>query len=400
MTSPQTSTSLSAVAPLAGRALAQAAKQTARDAGSGTVKAFFDANRSTIASLLPAHFPPDRMLKLALGALRTNPKLTGASLSSLLGAVVTCAQLGLEPNTPLGHAYLIPFDKRENRGGQWVTVETQVQVVIGYKGLLDMARRSGEIESISAHEICQNDKFEFEFGLDERLTHSYKLTDQRGPVVGFYAAAKLKGGGRCFEVMSLADVNAIRDESAKKNRAKKDAQGRYIITGPWADHYVEMGRKTVLRRLVKWLPISIENLALAAVVDGGTIKQAGAVEDIPYNVIDAETGEVLEPKGDGDDAQDQPPLQLENEPSATVPMSLQGLRRQPVRRTAAEPAPTQPSAASVEPQTLLERWDAYYNMADAHGDAHAAHIMPTEPDPRALALDAAASAPTEPPPMI
>ena len=107
---------------MTGREMAEASRKTAAEAGSATVKKFFEANRGTLEALLPKHFDSERMLKLALGALRTTPKLAGASLSSLLGSVVTCAQLGLEPNTPLGHAYLLPFDKREKRDGQWVTV--------------------------------------------------------------------------------------------------------------------------------------------------------------------------------------------------------------------------------------------------------------------------------------
>lgn len=285
---------------MTGREMAEASRKTASEAGSATVKRFFEANRGTLEALLPKHFDSERMLKLALGALRTTPKLSGASLSSLLGSVVTCAQLGLEPNTPLGHAYLLPFDKREKRDGQWVTVETQVQVIIGYKGMLDLARRSGQIVSIAAHEVCQNDEFRFAYGLDEELVHRPAMKD-RGPVVGFYAVAKLVGGGYSFEFMSTDEVNYIRDKAAEKNRAKKDAQGHPIITGPWADNYVEMGRKTALRRLFKYLPISIESLAFASAIDGNAVAAAASLEDVALNLshgesVDQETGEISDHK--------------------------------------------------------------------------------------------------------
>src|SRR5574337_311948 len=175
---------------MSGREMVEVSRKTAAEAGPATVKRFFEANRGTIMALLPKQFDAERMLKLALGALRTTPKLAQASNASLLGAVLTCAQLGLEPNTPLGHAYLLPFDKREKRGGEWVTVETQVQIIIGYKGMLDLARRSGQIVSISAHEVCQNDEFSFAYGLEEELVHRPAMT-QRGHVIGFYAVAKL-----------------------------------------------------------------------------------------------------------------------------------------------------------------------------------------------------------------
>ncbi len=296
MSATTTALRTAATSSMTGREMAEASRKTASEAGSATVKRFFEANRGTLEALLPKHFDSERMLKLALGALRTTPKLAGASLSSLLGSVVTCAQLGLEPNTPLGHAYLLPFDKREKRDGQWVTVETQVQVIIGYKGMLDLARRSGQIVSIAAHEVCQHDEFRFAYGLDEELVHRPAMKD-RGAVIGFYAVAKLVGGGYSFEFMSTDEINFIRDKAAEKNRAKKDAQGRPIITGPWAENYVEMGRKTALRRLFKYLPISIESLAFASAIDGNAVASAAPLEEVAFSLssvedVDQDTGEI------------------------------------------------------------------------------------------------------------
>ena len=346
-------TALKAIATsMTGPELAAASRKTAAEAGSGTVKKFFEANRGTLEALLPKHFDSERMLKLAIGALRTTPKLSGASLASLLGSVVTCAQLGLEPNTPLGHAYLLPFDKREKRDGQWVTVETQVQVIIGYKGMLDLARRSGQIVSIAAHEVCQNDDFRFAYGLDEELVHRPSMKD-RGAVIGFYAVAKLVGGGYSFEFMSCDEVNHIRDKAAEKNRAKKDGSGRPIITGPWADNYVEMGRKTVLRRLFKYLPISIESLAFAAAIDGNAVAAAAPLEEVAFDMsqsdaagVDQDTGEIL----------DQPAArQIEHQPAADpIPQQTRQAEREPVRR---QDAPQQQRAEEPwipSPEELAE----------------------------------------------
>lgn len=320
---------------MTGREMAEASRKTAAEAGSATVKKFFEANRGTLEALLPKHFDSERMLKLALGALRTTPKLAGASLSSLLGSVVTCAQLGLEPNTPLGHAYLLPFDKREKRDGQWVTTETQVQVIIGYKGMLDLARRSGQIVSIAAHEVCEGDDFRFAYGLEEELVHRPAMKD-RGAVIGFYAVAKLQGGGYSFEFMSTDEVNHIRDKAAEKNRAKKDNQGRPIITGPWLDNYVEMGRKTVLRRLFKYLPISIESLAFASAIDGNAVAAAAPLDEVVFDVsqqqdtpasVDQETGEILESA----------PAQIAHQPEPErIPQQTRQAEREPVRQQQAE----------------------------------------------------------------
>jgi recombination protein RecT len=239
--------------------LKQASKMVAREAGIGTVKTFFESQKATLAAVLPKHVSPDRMLKIALGALRTTPKLMECTVESLMGAVVQCSQLGLEPNTPLGHAYLIPFEKKRKDGNQWVTDKVETQIVIGYKGLIDLARRSGQVISISAHAVHANDHFDYAFGLDEKLEHR-PARSNRGPVTEFYAVAKLVGGGHAFDVMSAEDVNEIRDASQNYKFARDKSKT------VWGQHYEEMGRKTVLRRLFKYLPVSIE-LASAAVLD-------------------------------------------------------------------------------------------------------------------------------------
>ena len=233
-----------------------------------------DQKKGEIAKMLPQHLNAERLLK--------------CDVASLIGAIGQCAQMGLEPNTVLGHAYLVPFKvKRKDANGneRWVD---SVQVIIGYKGLIDLARRSGQIVSIAAHEVCTNDEFELVYGLDERLTHKPAL-DDRGDIVGFYAVAKLVGGGHAFEFMSLRQVEAIMLGTQSK--------GKY---GPWKDHFIEMGRKSVVRRLAKYLPLSIE-FQTAAALDG--LAEAGKDQHLdafdgeysivgPIEHIDEETGEI------------------------------------------------------------------------------------------------------------
>lgn len=372
---------------MTGREMAEASRKTAAEAGSATVKKFFEANRGTLEALLPKHFDSERMLKLALGALRTTPKLAGASLSSLLGSVVTCAQLGLEPNTPLGHAYLLPFDKREKRDGQWVTTETQVQVIIGYKGMLDLARRSGQIVSIAAHEVCEGDEFRFAYGLEEELVHRPAMKD-RGAVIGFYAVAKLQGGGYSFEFMSTDEVNHIRDKAAEKNRAKKDNQGRPIITGPWLDNYVEMGRKTVLRRLFKYLPISIESLAFASAIDGNAVAAAAPLEEVVFDVgqqqdapasVDQETGEIL----------DSAPAQIAHQPEPErIPQQTRQAEPEPVRQqqTRREEPPPVDAEWTPSPEELAEI--EARERAEAGGQSEPRQAAPAGRRPRGqMSLD-------------
>lgn len=255
------------------------AKLPANQAGGSTVSQFFEKNKGAMAAVLPNHVNPERMLKVALGAVRAVPKLLECTTESLFGAVIQCASLGLEPNTPLGHVYLIPFNNRAKS-------RTDVQVIIGYRGLLDLARRSGQIVSISAHAVRENDVFDFAFGLDERL-HHVPARDDAGQIIAFYAVAKLQGGGSAFDVMWRADVDRIMKATQSK--------GGY---GPWKDHYEEMGRKTAIRRLFKYLPVSIE-VARAVEIDGRG--EAGKDQGLD-TVLSGEWSVVDEPDDSAPDA--------------------------------------------------------------------------------------------------
>lgn len=277
--------------------------------------------KGEIAKMLPKHLNADRLLKVAQIAATTTPALAKCDVASLVGAIGQCAQMGLEPNTVLGHAYLVPFNtkrKDANGGERWVN---SVQVIIGYKGLIDLARRSGQIVSIAAHEVCENDQFDMAYGLDERLTHVPAM-GERGEVIGFYAVAKLKDGGFAFEFMSRHQVEKIRDGSQGWQQAMKFKK---TDIHPWSAHFVEMGRKTVIRRLAKFLPLSIEFQTAAALdeyaatgkdqhldsaLDGDYVivpddAPAGEGQDTPEQLtgtrethtaerVDQETGEILD----------------------------------------------------------------------------------------------------------
>ncbi|PRE44162.1 recombinase RecT [Burkholderia multivorans] len=290
--------------------LKQTSKMVARDAGIGSVKQFFESQKATLAAVLPSHVSPDRMLKIALGALRTTPKLMECTVESLMGAVVQCSQLGLEPNTPLGHAYLIPFEKKKKVGGEWVTEKVETQIVIGYKGLIDLARRSGQVVSIAAHAVYEHDHFDYAFGLNEKLEHKPAMS-ARGRVIAFYAVAKLVGGGHAFEVMSAEQVNEIRDASQNYKFARDKSKT------VWAQHYEEMGRKTVLRRLFKYLPVSIELASAAALDDVGASGRSQALD----TVLD---GDYITPTDDepDDDGEIDPPSGLTDQRQQQRDMTL------------------------------------------------------------------------------
>ncbi|MED0665744.1 recombination protein RecT [Bacillus badius] len=202
-----------------------------------TIAAYLKKMGPEIEKALPSHMNPDRMARIALTTIRSNPKLLEASISSLLGAVMQAAQLGLEPGL-VGHCYLIPF--RNGKTGQ-----TDVQFIIGYKGMIDLARRSGQIENIYSHAVFENDDFEYELGLHPKLVHK-PATGERGNMTHVYAVAHFKDGGYQFEVMDIQEIEKRRGRSKSKNN------------GPWVTDFEEMAKKTVIRHMWKYLPISIE----------------------------------------------------------------------------------------------------------------------------------------------
>jgi recombination protein RecT len=208
-----------------------------------TIAGFLDTYKSEIAKALPHHMTADRMARVALTECRKNPALMRCDPASLLGAVIQASQLGLEPGGALGHCYLLPFENRKKG-------ITEVQFLVGYRGMIDLARRSGQIISIEAHAVFDGDQFECEFGLDSKLRHvpDWHNGNRTDPskMRFVYAVAKLKDGGVQFEVMSRAEVDAIR------------ARSKSASSGPWTTDYIAMALKTVIRRLFKYLPVSIE----------------------------------------------------------------------------------------------------------------------------------------------
>lgn len=204
-----------------------------------TIKDWIKTMEPEIKKALPNVITPERFTRMALTAVSVNPKLAECTPRSFMGALMNAAQLGLEPNTPLGQAYLIPF---KNKGVM------EVQFQIGYKGLIDLAYRSGEFLSIYAKEVYENDEFDYEFGLEPKLIHK-PATSNRGEVIAYYAVFKLVNGGFGFEVMSKDDIMA---------HAKKYSQNYDSKYSPWTNNFDEMAKKTVLKKVLKYAPIKVE----------------------------------------------------------------------------------------------------------------------------------------------
>lgn len=231
------------------------------------------AMQDDIAKALPKVITPERFTRIALSALSNNPKLYECSKLSFLGALMNAAQLGLEPNTPLGQAYLIPYyNNKEKR------LECQFQ--IGYKGLLDLAYRSGEMATIQAHIVYENDEFEYELGLDPVLKHK-PAPSNRGNMTYAYAMFHLKNGGKAFVVMSKDDIIAHGKRYSKTYGA-----------GPWQTDFEAMAKKTVLKQLLKYAPIRSDFLTDAETSDNRTTLYNE--KDGTLSIVDEETGEITE----------------------------------------------------------------------------------------------------------
>lgn len=241
-----------------------------------SIQDYIEVMKPAIQAALPSVMTPERFSRITLSALSANPKLKECTPQSFLGAMMTAAQLGLEPNTPLGQAYLIPF---RNHG----RMECQFQ--LGYKGLIDLAYRSGEVSIIQAHTVYENDDFQYELGLDPTLRH-VPARSNRGKPIFYYAIFKTKTGGYGFQVMSIEDVNTHAKQYSKSYSG-----------GPWQTNFDEMAKKTVLKKVLKYAPLKSD--FARGIAQDNTIKTeiAADMAEIPdvtdYIDVDAETGEVI-----------------------------------------------------------------------------------------------------------
>ncbi len=237
-----------------------------------------------IQSIVPKHVTPERLIRVGMNAVSRNPKLLECSPESIVGAVVNCGVLGVEPNL-LGHAYIVPFFN-----GQTKRFEAQFQ--LGYRGLIDLARRTGDITNVYAHEVYEGDEFDYSYGLSKDLIHVPCGEENENKITHFYAVYKLKDGAFDFIVMSKAQVEKHRDKFTK-------SQKNGSVFGPWKDHFVEMAKKTVLIKLLKNAPISIEQKETQNIMEGlNRDNSVSQVKEDPMGMgdafIDAEYAEVEE----------------------------------------------------------------------------------------------------------
>lgn len=255
-----------------------------------TVRGLLMSMKGEIQNALPSYLPVDKFIRTALTAINSNPKLASCTQQSLLAAIMNSAQLGLEFNTPLGEAYLIPYGS---------TVNFQ----IGYKGLLKLAYNTGQFKRITAREVRGNEDFAIDYGTGE-ISHKPCLTGDSGEVMGYYAIYQTKDGGQDVFYMSKADA-----ERYGKTYSKS------FYSGPWKTDFDSMAKKSCLIQVLKYAPKAIDSQGLTQAMqfDNANFKDSMktdtgqrdfdvdyeiVADDVPDNV-DKETGEIVEDNKDG-----------------------------------------------------------------------------------------------------
>lgn len=204
------------------------------------IRELLEARMGEIQKVLPSVLTPTQFLRLALNAIQTTPHLMECTMQSFYGSIMQCAQLGLKPNCN-GEAYLLPF-KNTKKGGIY-----ECQFVPGYKGLMILARRSGEVANIDAQVVYEKDTFDLSYGFDPYLVHKPYLEGDRGTVRGFYATVILKDGGKSAFWMTVEDA---------KKYGKRYSKA--FSSGPWQTDFEAMAKKSCLRQVLKYAPMSTD----------------------------------------------------------------------------------------------------------------------------------------------
>lgn len=213
------------------------------------IQKLLESRKQQFMQAMPKHISFDKFLRVVMTSLISNPKLMECDKGELMLKLMHCATLGLQPDGLNGEAYLIPFNNNRAK-------RTDCQMIIGYKGLIKLARQSGELTSINAFTVHENDTLildAFKGCSYERLTKG-----DRGEVIGFLGVALFKGGDAYqYKYMSIEEVESVRDNSQGYQAAKRFAKNGKI-NSPWESHFEAMAEKTVIRRLCKLLPSSVE----------------------------------------------------------------------------------------------------------------------------------------------
>lgn len=265
-----------------------------------TVYDLIKSKRKAIENALPDHIGLERFVNIALTAVGNNPRLQLCSEASLIGGLMQSAQLGLEPNTPLQLAYLIPYENSKKVNGQWIKV-MEAQFQIGYHGIIHLMWQSGMLADLHWAMWKKNDKFEVHEGTQKNLIHRPEIYKERGEIAGYYAVAETKFGGKPFHFMTVAEV---------LEHGKKFSKNFESEAGIWKKNPDAAAFKTVLKQVSKYMPKTADREAIKfhkAMMADETIKldldrEMTDVHDITeYSVVEGAKEDDLDKKLDSYD---------------------------------------------------------------------------------------------------
>ena len=261
-----------------------------------------DTALQMIAESLPAHMDAKTFQRHAITLVKQTPTLLECEAASVAQGIVRGAALGLDPDPALGQMWLVPRNVKD--GNTWTKVAT---FQVGWRGLYELAMRTGRVASLEVKPVHRHDRFEARIGTNGGLVHEPDWFGSRGDVVGWYAYARLASGVEMFEVLSVADAERHRDAFA----SSKTRDGK--IYGPWADHFEAMAQKTVFLKLAKWLPKQVERDALTEALEADGQAVRTPLQGVPGR------GDIIEATHEPDPAPELAAGPVEPPDVATVP---------------------------------------------------------------------------------
>lgn len=219
---------------------------------------------------VPTEMCAKRLIRLFFVELSKNPQLNRCSTESICGAIMSCAQLGLEPGIA-GMLYLIP------RNGE-------MTIMLGYRGMIELCHRSGKVSTIKSYSVFENDEFSIELGTEDKILHRRKI-GSRGRMVGVYAVVTMKDGEKHFDFMDMEEIQELRKRSKSLN------------SPAWRDDFQQMAQKTVIKRILKYAPTSVTlssaiSIDEANLYDGQNLNGIGKAAMLEAGIVDTETGEI------------------------------------------------------------------------------------------------------------
>lgn len=315
-------------------------------------KRMLDLRKEEFGKALAGRVDPEAFIRVAYATITKSPQLLEATPQSLFMALLEAASLGLVPNGALGEAYIVPFNNKvkENGAERW---EIQAQFIPGYRGLIKLVRQSGVIRNVVARPVYRGDRFEVEYGIDEKLIHVPNLDGEQSQedLTHVYAVAHFTDGETTqFEIMSRKQIEAVRAVSKAKD------------SGPWKSWYIAMAIKTVIRRLVKYLPISDFDLTRAIEKDDEVLGADDITHLVAQTVAQTRTEQVRDKVASR--------AITPRSSASPEPAEEQDQRQEPDRSAAAETEDPPQSTLTAEDGPELDEFEKLLNVELVGGDAN------------------------------